>query len=214
MAIPRHPKHLTLVPDAAEPEPAETSDGRRQRSERSRAQIVDALFTLVRAGDMNPSAARVAEQAGVSLRTVFRHFEEMDSLYREMSARMEAEILPIVMKPFAAPDWRGRLMEMVSRRAAVYERMLPVRVAGNVRRFQSDYLMDDYRRTTLMERSVVRGILPDFVLADQTLTAALETATGFQNWRVLRQDLQLSPDAAEAAMRVTVQKLIAGVAGD
>lgn len=209
MSEPTPTKRLVIVPNDNE-----TPDGRRQRSERSRAQIVDALFALVRAGDMEPSAARVAEQAGVSLRTVFRHFEEMDSLYREMTARMEAEILPIVMKPFSASEWRGRLMEMVSRRAQIFEQIMPVRVAGNVRRFQSDYLMDDYRRATLMERSIVRGILPDAVLANEALTAALETATCFQHWRVLRQDLQLSPAAAEAAMRLMVQKLIDGVSAE
>ena len=73
------------------------SDGRRQRSERSRKDIVAAMFKLIRAGEMNPGAAQVAEAAGVSLRTVFRHFDEMDILYREIAALMEAEVLPIVL---------------------------------------------------------------------------------------------------------------------
>ena len=61
-------------------------DGRMLRGERSRQQIVDALFKLIRAGEMNPGAAQVADAANVSLRTVFRHFEEMDSLRMEMTA--------------------------------------------------------------------------------------------------------------------------------
>ena len=36
------------------------SDGRRQRSNRSRDQIVRAMIELVRAGEMQPAAARVA----------------------------------------------------------------------------------------------------------------------------------------------------------
>jgi AcrR family transcriptional regulator len=201
------PKHLTLVGGAPSTEAGETADGRRQRSERSRAQIVDAMMELVRGGDMNPSAARVAEQAGVSLRTVFRHFEEMDSLYREMTARLEEEILPLALKPFEAADWRGRLGELVTRRAQIFELMLPFRVAGNVRRFQSEHLMDDYRRSILMERAALHGVLPKAALADAPRAAALEIATGFQTWRRLRQDMGLTPTQAEAAMRFTVERL-------
>ena len=42
------------------------SDGRKARSQRSREQIVDALFTLIEAGDMNPSVASVAEEASLA----------------------------------------------------------------------------------------------------------------------------------------------------
>src|SRR3546814_5974334 len=124
------------------------------------------MFEVISAGDMNPSAATVAEAAGVSLRTGFLHFEEMDSLYREITAELEAEILPIVMTPFKAHDWRGRLLELVKRRAGVYERLMPFKVASSVRRFQSEFLMDDYRRFLTMERAGLRGILPEEIQSD------------------------------------------------
>ena len=130
----------------------DSSDGRRQRSERSRTQIVDALFALIREGDMNPSAARVAERAAVGQRTVFRLFEDMDSLFGEMAEQIQAEIMPIVLAPYTATDWKDRLGEMVRRRADVYERIFPVRVSANLRRFQSRFLMDEYRRNLILER--------------------------------------------------------------
>ena len=185
-------------------------DGRRQRSERSREQIVEALFALIWGGEMAPRAAAVAEAAGVSLRTVFRHFDDMESLYREMAERMEAELMPIVLAPFAAPDWRGRLSELVSRRADIYERVLPLRVAASVRRFQSPFLMDDYQRFLRLERTGLESILPDAVTADRTLFSALEMVTGFQAWRRMRQDQGLSPAEAEAVTRAIVERLIEG----
>ncbi|PNB35794.1 TetR family transcriptional regulator, partial [Pseudomonas sp. FW305-130] len=36
------------------------------------------MLDLVGKGDIAPSAARVAETAGVGLRSVFRHFADMD----------------------------------------------------------------------------------------------------------------------------------------
>jgi len=187
----------------------ENADGRRQRGERSRRQIADAMLAVIGRGEMNPSAAQVAEEAGVSLRSVFRHFEDMDSLYREMSARIEAEIMPLALRPFDAADWRARLMELTKRRAALYERIMPYRVAGAARRFQSTYLMDDYRRMISLEQSSLKGILPKAIIADAILFAALDAATGFDAWRRLRQDLALSPKKAEAAMRLTVERLTA-----
>jgi AcrR family transcriptional regulator len=189
---------------------ADGSDGRRQRSERSREQIVEALFALIRAGDMAPRAAAVADAAGVSLRTVFRHFEDMESLYRVMAERMEAELMPIVLAPFEAQDWRGRLSELVSRRADIYERVLPLRVAASLRRFQSSFLMDDYRRFLRLERTGLRSILPAVIVADRTLFSALEMVTGFQAWRRMRQDQGLSPAETEAVTRAIVERLVDG----
>ena len=100
-------------------EPPLETDGRRLRAVRSRDQIVEAMLALVGEGEMNPSAAQVAARAQVGLRSVFRHFEDMDALYREMSARIEAEILPLVSAPFVARDWRGRICELLARRAQI-----------------------------------------------------------------------------------------------
>lgn len=185
------------------------SDGRRQRSERSRTQIVEALFALIREGDMNPSAARVAERAAVGQRTVFRLFEDMDSLFGEMAEQIQAEIMPIVLAPYAATDWKERLGEMVRRRADVYERIFPVRVSANLRRFQSRFLMDEYRRNLILERESLKAVLPADRASDKQLVAALDVVTGFQAWRRLRQDQGLSAQEAEAVMQFMVDQLIA-----
>ena len=189
---------------------APAADGRRQRSERSRALIVDAMFELVRGGDVSPSAASVAEAAGVSLRSVFRHFEDMDSLYREMSDRIALEVMPEVLKPYEAAGWRGRLDELLTRRAGVFERIFPFRVSGDLRRFQSPFLMNDHRRILELERAGLQAVLPPDIVAGARLFAAIEVVAGFQSWRRLRQDQGLSASDAEAVVRFTVERLLAG----
>jgi len=197
-------KIVPMVP-ATKPEP---SDGRRQRSERSRTQIIDAMFSLIREGDMSPSAARVAERAEVGLRTVFRHFEDMDSLFVEMAERISAEIMPKVLAPFEARDWRGRFKEHVDRRIEIYEHIMPVRVAANVRRFQSRFLMEEYRRNLLIERASLAAILPAEISSDPVLFAAVETTVSFQTWRRLRQDSGLSPEEAAAVFRLMLERIV------
>lgn len=185
-------------------------DGRRLRSGRSRAQIVSAVIELVRSGDMSPAAARVAEVAGVSLRTVFRHFEEMDGLYREMSELIEAEISPLLLEPFLSKTWKGQVSELITRRVRVYERIMPLKLAGALRRYQSEFLMEDYHRFLKVERAGLRAVLPSVIVADPALFPALEMTTSFEAWRRLRQDQRLSPERAETVVRLTVDRLIAG----
>lgn len=187
----------------------EKADGRRQRSERSRAQIVEAMFALIQEGDMSPSAASVAERAGVGLRTVFRHFEDMDSLYGEMSEIITAEIMPKAKAPFTAPDWRGNLSVLISRRAEIYEQIFSMRVSANLRRFQSPFLMEKYYSTLEMERATLQVMLPEPIVADKILFAAVEAAVAFQTWRRLRQDQKLDAPDAEKVVRRTTDALLA-----
>ncbi len=186
------------------------ADGRRQRSSRSREAIVHAMIELIRAGEMSPGAARVAEKANVGLRTVFRHFEEMDTLSREISAIVEAEIMPLVEKPFEGKGWRQQFDDLLGRRADIYERIMPLKIAGSLQRFRSKFLMDDYSRFLKMERHGLKRVLPPKIVDDAVLFAAVEMATGFQAWRRLRHDQGLSTKEALAVLRFTVDKLLGG----
>lgn len=55
-------------------------DGRRLRGGRTRRKLVDAYLELVEAGDHRPRAASVAERAGVSLRTLYHHYDHLADL--------------------------------------------------------------------------------------------------------------------------------------
>lgn len=187
------------------------ADGRRLRSERSREKIINGLEAVIRSGVMRPNAAEIAEAAGVSLRTVFRHFEDTDGLFRELSTRLEAEIMPIVLRPFEAQDWRGRLVELMDRRAEIYERLMPFKVAAGARRFGSDFLMEEHRRFVALERAGLQALLPDAVLADEALSRALDVLVSFEAWRRMRYDQDLSPAEAKAVMRLSVEKLTEGL---
>ncbi len=203
-APPRTPGATASAPDEG------VSDGRRLRSSRSREQIIRAMLALIRAGDMSPSAARVAEAAGISLRTVFRHFEEMDTLYREMTTVIEAEVRPLLERPLEGRTWRVRLDELVARRLDIYERILPLKVAGSVRRFQSDYLMEDYNRFLRLEHEGLLEVLPQKIIADRVLFASIEMVTAFQAWRRIRQDQGLPVKEAATVVRFTLDQLLAG----
>jgi len=105
--VSKKPK-LSVVKDKENPQ----ADGRRQRSQRSREKILRAYWELMLAGDMSPSAAAIAEHAGVGLRSVFRHFEDLDTLLRELMELCYDEVTPEFMKPLKSTNWKDQLVEV------------------------------------------------------------------------------------------------------
>jgi len=186
-------------------------DGRRLRAERSRRCIVEALISLIRGGEVMPSAERVSEKANVGLRTVFRHFEDMDSLYQEVADAIDAELRPLMDEPLAAPDWRGQILETIDRRTRAFEWIMPFKVQANARLLQSDFLQSKHRCAVDADIQRLYGIMPDFVRKDATLFAAFSAALSFDVWYRLRQDQGLDLEHAKAAVRRLVEGLIATV---
>jgi AcrR family transcriptional regulator len=195
--------------DKKSPQP----DGRRERSRSSRAKIVAAMLELVADGDVSPSAARVAETAGVGLRSVFRHFDDMDMLYSEMSDAMEAKIMPRLQKPYASDDWREQLLELVERRAEVFDIIMPYRISANIKRFRSAYLMKDYRRVLKMERDTVEAIIPKKFQSDTVRMQGILLALSFNSWRRLRKDEKLGIGKSKAVIVQMVEDIVAQIKG-
>ncbi|MEL6325132.1 MAG: TetR/AcrR family transcriptional regulator, partial [Pseudomonadota bacterium] len=144
------------------------------------------------------------------LRSVFRHFDEMDTLYRDMMQSLEEEVLPKIMVPFQSPDLAGRKAEMVERRTAIFERIMPFKVSAGLRRFQSDFMMDSHLRFRMLERATLKANLPPDVSRDPVQFEAIEAALSFETWRRLRQDQSLEIDAAKAAFARLVDALVPG----
>jgi AcrR family transcriptional regulator len=183
------------------------TDGRRRRSETSRGAIVAAMLDLVREGAVAPGAEEVAARAGVGLRSVFRHFENMESLYREINAMMLAEIRPLAERPYAAKTWRAVLDEMIGRRADIFERILPEMIASSANRHKSHFLEGEAAHVTREQRAALKVQLPKALCGGVKLEA-LDLALSFETWRRLRKDQKLSPARACAVIAEIVSLLV------
>lgn len=71
---------------------APATDGRLLRSERTKQAIVDALLDLIRDGTLRPSSAQIAEKAGVTQRTLFNQFGDMETLFEAVTKRQTARV--------------------------------------------------------------------------------------------------------------------------
>lgn len=184
------------------------SDGRRARSERSREKIIEAALKLVQSGDIRPGAQRVAETAKVSLRTVYRHFEDMESLYKEFASACDAKIMPIFMQPYKSAGWKGQLKEHLDRRLHVYEETMYLRMSTNARRFQSEFLEQDHKRHIKNERLGIQSLLPGELQNNSALVAALDVIMSFETYHRLRQENGHSTSKAKAVLVQMVDNTI------
>lgn len=186
-------------------------DGRHRRSQDSRERIVAAMLELVREGVVPPSAEQVAARAQVGLRTVFRHFKDMDGLYQEMSKVIEAEVYRVFEQPFTAQDWQGRVVELVGRRSVLFERIGPFKRASDALKHRSQVLGGDYRRLVAGLRVALERVMPDAERADRELLETLDLLLSWETWARLRDDQKLSVEEACAVLERTVRRMLAPV---
>jgi AcrR family transcriptional regulator len=188
------------------------SDGRVRRGERSRDAIVQALYELIGAGALAPTAQQVAERAGVGLRSVFRHFRDMESLFAEVDAKLLREVQPFAFEPPAQGSLAERVAALAARRAQLFERIAPYKRSGNAQRPASPFLRARHAELVRRLRAALRGWLPELANAPLELAAAIELVSSFEAWDRLRVDQRLSRERAEATLARAVLTLIAPLA--
>jgi len=184
-----------------------SSDGRLRRGERSREAIVAALFELVGEGVLQPTAQQVAARAGVGIRSVFRHFDDMDSLFATMDARLRADALPILREASAEGPLRERVRALVDRRARLFERVAPYKRSANVQRWRSSFLSAQHATLARELRAALLRALPELEDAPAELVEALDVLLSFEAWDRMRTDQRLSRERAQAALERAVLAL-------
>ncbi|HYN33507.1 MAG TPA: TetR/AcrR family transcriptional regulator [Ilumatobacteraceae bacterium] len=87
-------------------------DGRTMRRTRNRTAVITALLDMIREGDLHPGAAEIAERAGVSHRSIFRYFDDLDDLARTTIHQAFRDAAPLSTIPDPGV---GSLADRVSR---------------------------------------------------------------------------------------------------
>jgi AcrR family transcriptional regulator len=188
--------------------PTEAVDGRVRRGERSRQAIVEALLDLVGRGVLQPTAQQVAVRAGVGIRSVFRHFSEMERLFAAMNAHLEGDVQRLLEGGRRAGRLTDRARALVRQRATLFDRILPYKRAANLQRWRSRFLTNRHRELMRALRTDRRQWLPELDAAPADLQEAVDLAIGFEAWDRLRGDRQLGQAAAVGVMERTLLALL------
>jgi TetR/AcrR family transcriptional regulator, regulator of autoinduction and epiphytic fitness len=192
----------------------QTADGRTARSARTREAVVTAVLELVRAGDVRPTAKEIAARAGISLRSVYVHFDDLDDLFAAAGARQAEEVAHLLyaVDPDLALD--DRIEAVVQQRAAIWEVLAPVRRAAMVWSSSSKTLQEGSERmTNRAVRDLGRVFGPELDRWSDRRSVALEAlhvAASSGAWEVLRGDRGLSVEEASAVLATTLTNLLHG----
>jgi TetR/AcrR family transcriptional regulator, regulator of autoinduction and epiphytic fitness len=193
------------------------TDGRTERGVRARQSIAEALVSVLQDGVTRPTARQVAERAGVSLRLVFHHFEDMESLL-EAAVDVQVQRHWRKLEPI---DLDGalsqRVRSTVAQRAQLFEAIAPVRRAAARASGSSPTLA----RQLDLSRRLLRSQLRETFCAElsnqvqvgycsgRDALDALEVATSFETWDQLRRQSGRS----SASARQVVEHLAFGALG-
>ena len=180
------------------------TDGRTKRSLRTRAAVVDAVLQLVKEGDLRPTAPRIAERAGVSLRSVFQHFNDLGALHAAVAARQLAEVSDLTHPIDVDLPLCDRAPAFVAQRAAVLEAVTPIRRASLMNPLSAEG-HDGYERMRFLSREEVArvfacelGALPDAVRRE--VLEGIDVTCSWQTWEGLRQYQRLSVAEAQGVV--------------
>ena len=189
-------------------------DGRLARSARTRHAVVDALLDLLNEGDLRPTAARITERAGVSLRIVFHHFDDLEAIYSELADRQAERVKPLTAPIPVALPFARRVEKFAAQRGRLLETLSPVR--------RSAVLMEPFRPALakrlkhardLMRAAAIAAFAPELskVAADEkrATVAALDVATSWVAWEQMRRHQGLSETEARTVMATTIRALLA-----
>ncbi|MFD1860139.1 TetR/AcrR family transcriptional regulator [Aeromicrobium camelliae] len=187
------------------------TDGRARRSERTRAAIVDAHARLLRNGELRPSAKQIAQEAGVSVRTLWGSFGDMENLFAETVAYWFASDDALVEPIDADQPLDDRITQFCAGRE---RRLLNIAPAA-----RAALLLEPVSPTLRASRAGhinrVRNEL-ERVFADEleesdhrdALLDALTVAASWNAWSLLHDDHERDAAACRAAMELTLRALL------
>jgi len=190
-------------------------DGRRARRDRNRERVVDALLALYAEGNIAPSIDLVAERSGVSHRSVFRYFEDLEELNRvavERHFRAHQHLFDLHLDDGPIADLADRVAALVAHRVRLYEAVAPVARVGRMRAPRHKILATslDIHRSNLRRQVLDQFSRELAALAEpesKALGAAAAALCSLETLESMRVDQKLSADQTSAALTHALTRL-------
>jgi AcrR family transcriptional regulator len=181
------------------------ADGRRLRRDRNRDAVVDALLSLYNEGNLNPSTEEIASRSGVSARSLFRYFDDVDDLCQAAIVQQQqavGHLLPIDAEPSQPLDLK--VAALVRQRSELFE---AIESAATVSRLRAPFQLVVADRLTegraFLRLQLATLFAPELATMAPAIAAnrlaAADVAASFEAWRLLRDDQRLNRSKAAAA---------------
>src|SRR5262249_23236582 len=188
-------------------------DGRRQRSERTKQVIMDAYIALLRESPEIPTASQIAQRAGLSTRSIFERFDDLQTLsLATVDYAFTLGEAQAVMRNVDG-DRVTRLRSHVEMRAGTCERWLPlwrVVVANQAKLGDLKDRIRFIRHAVVKRMELMYG--PELSTLDdgerRDLLIALEALIDFESWGRMREGHGLSIEEASGVWVRVIDRML------
>ena len=183
-------------------------DGRRQRGERTRQAIIEAALSLQEEGVLVPTAQQISDRAGVLIRSFFRHFEDMETLFKAADDQLRDSYEAL----FIGGDRDGFLEERVNRaverRSAAFEKLKNIFLGTKAQLWRYEMLRKNYARNQRGLRKDLEAWLPELTGLPEVERESIHAIASFEMWNRLRSEQSLSETASISVVKSTLITLL------
>lgn len=171
-------------------------DGRRMRSDRSRQLIVESMLYLVNEGNLQPTAQQVADHASVGIRSVFRHFEDMESIFEMANELSRDHYTGLFSGGNREGSLQQRILYATQYHAEAYETLGNVFLSVIGRRWNSAVMRKNYATHQRNLRKDLDQWLPELKNLTPSRREAVDAIASFEYWHRLRGIQSLSKQSS------------------
>ena len=169
-----------------------SSDGRLARRDRNRLAVLDAVIELFAEGVLDPTPDDVAARVGLSVRSVYRYFDDRDALVRAAISRHLDRTLPLfLIHGIGEGPLDERIDRFVSSRLRLYEAVAAAFRASRVRGAEDEVIREQVEATRRALRDQTeKHFAPELAALDvprrRARSAAVDTLTQFDTLDLYR----------------------------
>ena len=194
--------------------PASAIDGRSLRRERNRQDIVDALLGLIENGETEISAALIASKAGLSERSIFRYFDDVNDLYRSVCDQaFSKEIEYALIDDAGVGSLDTKIENFVNQRVRIYTMNEKIAPAARSFAFKNPVIKNQLvLGRKLLRTQIMKHFAEELSVFDkqqqQVAVAIIDSLTTFEYYDMMRSDQKMSVQAIKSVLTESLRKAL------
>jgi TetR/AcrR family transcriptional regulator of autoinduction and epiphytic fitness len=186
------------------------TDGRSARAARTRDAVVEALLSLLDDGNFRPTARQVADRAGVSLRSVYVHFDDLEDLFTAAAHRHFERMRDLIDRIPDHGPLETRLDLFTRQRARIHEASAQVRRAAVLQEPFSPALAEVLALARKLSRAEIELVFGAELQGRQgrdreRLVIELDMVSSASVWETLRTHYDRSAEEARELVADTLR---------
>ena len=161
-------------------------DGRILRSQKSQSVILNALIKLINTGNYYPTAEEVAKESGIAIRTVFRQFDDMESLLIKVDEIINHKLINDEKEIKLNSPLIARLELIIEERLHYYNKYENIMIATITQLPKYKILQKRYPEYQRLLRKRTEDIIPEILTLKSNNQELLDATLSFGFYQRLK----------------------------